>query len=144
VDASGPQVAGRGGAGTPGTSGPTSGAASRATSISGSRAETRPDQDDGFVVASAIAIGELGVETLEEAFRHRLGEVDDWPGFRRLEVWRDGRSVGRYLMVSWWDSREQYAAYMRSESHRRSHARIPEDPERPRPVSVDLYEVVAR
>lgn len=99
---------------------------------------------DAFVVASEIATGEPATEVLEEAFRRRLGEVDGWPGFRHLEVWRDRRHPGRYLMVSWWDSQEHYAAYMRSDSHRRSHARIPHEPESPRAVTVDQYEVVAR
>jgi heme-degrading monooxygenase HmoA len=104
-----------------------------------------PDpSSDAFVVMSEIAIGDAGVSTLEEAFRTRLGEVDGWPGFRELQVWRDEQRPGRYLMVSWWDTREQYAAYMRSDSHRRSHARIPHEPEEPRPVTVTRYRVVAR
>ncbi|HSJ26561.1 MAG TPA: antibiotic biosynthesis monooxygenase family protein, partial [Acidimicrobiia bacterium] len=80
--------------------------------------------------------------TLEEAFRDRLGEVDHWPGFRHLEVWRDESTPGRYVMVSWWTDREAFKSYMRSDAHRRSHARIPEDPSRPRPVSFSRYTVI--
>jgi heme-degrading monooxygenase HmoA len=78
------------------------------------------------------------------AFADRLGEVDGWPGFQRLEVWRDEAIPGRYIMVSWWDDRESFKRYMRSDSHRRSHARIPDDPVRPRAVSFSRFTVVAR
>ena len=45
-------------------------------------------------------------------------------------------------MVSWWDSREDFVAYMRSAAHRRSHARVPDDP-RPRAAGVRRWEVVS-
>lgn len=95
-----------------------------------------------WAMVSELAIAPEGSEQLEKAFRDRLGEVDDWPGFIRLEVWRDPRERGRYLMVSWWETREAFSAWMHSESHDRSHARIPQEPA-PRPVRFDRYEVVA-
>src|SRR5688572_8313663 len=99
---------------------------------------------EDHVVVSEIAIDEQGCDTLEDAFRNRLGEVDGFPGFRKLEVWRDPRRTGRYLMVSWWDSPEAFRSYMRSDEHRRSHDRIPTDPVRPRAAGVDRFDVVAR
>lgn len=95
-----------------------------------------------WAMVSELAVEPQGAEALEEAFRHRLGEVDDHPGFVRLEVWRDPRRPGRYLMVSWWDSRDAFTAWMRSEAHRRSHARVPTSPS-PRPVRFDRYEVIS-
>lgn len=102
-------------------------------------------EDEGvFVAASEIAIAEEGAPRLEEAFEDRLGEVEDWPGFLGLEVWRDQHEAGRYLMVSWWRDEADFKAYMASAAHRRSHARIPDDPARPRPAGLSRYEVVAR
>lgn len=92
-----------------------------------------------FVVASDVTVEEAGVPALEAAFAGRLGEVDSFPGFQRLEVWRDAGRPGAYLMVSWWDSRNDFTAYMRSEQHHRSHARIPTDP-RPRGAGVRRFE----
>ena len=96
---------------------------------------TGQDDDGGtgpYVVASEIAIAMTAADVLERAFRNRLHEVETAPGFQRLEVWRDNHEPGIYLMVSWWDSQQSFTAYMRSPAHRRSHARIPTVPERPR------------
>lgn len=93
---------------------------------------------------SDLAIDAVGAGTLEAAFADRLGEVDGWSGFIDLEVWRDERDEGRFVMVSWWRSRDDYVSYMRSDVHRRSHDRIPTDPAAPRAVGVGQYRVVAR
>lgn len=100
--------------------------------------------DAPFVVMSEIAVPTGGEHALEAAFRDRLGEVDCWPGFLNLQVWRDERDGGGYLMVSWWKSKEHFSGYMRSDAHRRSHARMPDGPHRPRPAGVRLLTVVAR
>ena len=97
-----------------------------------------------YVVASHLTIDADGADTLERAFRDRLGEVDGAPGFQRLEVWRETTEPDGFVMVSWWDSEEDFRSYMGSPAHRRSHARIPSDPHRPRAVALHRYEVVAR
>jgi heme oxygenase (mycobilin-producing) len=97
-----------------------------------------------FVIVSDLHVDEIGTATLQEAFRHRLREVDAWPGFLELQVWRDDRDAERFVMVSWWRSRHDYAAYMRSDEHRRSHERIPKDPAAPRATGVGTFRVVAR
>lgn len=101
-------------------------------------------QPGSHVVTSHLRIDPAGAATLEQAFADRLGEVEDAVGFQRLEVWRDRDAEGRYVMVSWWDTPEAFRAYMGSEAHRRSHARIPRDPHAPHAETVDRYEVVAR
>ena len=105
---------------------------------------TEPDRTDDYVVASEIAVAAESGPVLEAAFAHRLREVENHDGFRRLEVWRDCRTPGRYLMVSWWRDAADYRSYMRSDAHRRSHARIPGAPHQPKGVAVNLFEVVAR
>ncbi len=99
---------------------------------------------EGWAMVSELAVPVAAAEALEEAFQDRLGEVDGWPGFQRLEVWRDPRHPGRYLMVSWWDSRESFSAWMQSDAHDRSHARIPTKAGAPRAVRFDRYEVIGR
>lgn len=100
--------------------------------------------EETFVAHSELRVTEPGGPALTDAFRDRLGEVEAWPGFQRLEVWRDERDQGRFVMVSWWDSKESFSAYMQSDSHDRSHARIPGGPDGPRPASFSRYRVVAR
>lgn len=99
---------------------------------------------DTYVVTSHLTVATDGAPALEQAFADRLGEVDDTPGFQRLEVWRDSTQEGTYVMVSWWDSEEEFRAYMGSPAHRRSHARVPRDPHPPRATGIARYDVVAR
>jgi EAL domain-containing protein (putative c-di-GMP-specific phosphodiesterase class I)/heme-degrading monooxygenase HmoA len=100
------------------------------------------DAAGDFVVQSTISVPEAGSSALEEAFRNRLGAVEKAPGFRRLEVWSEGDAGSPYEMVSWWASRADFQAYMRSADHRRSHERIPRGENRPRAVSVRRFTVV--
>jgi heme-degrading monooxygenase HmoA len=95
------------------------------------------------VVASTVQVAGDGADALERAFRDRLGEVESQPGFVRLEVWREDGAPGRYLMVSWWRRPEDFRAYLRSDAHRRSHARVPGEPHRPRGTGVACYTLVA-
>lgn len=101
-----------------------------------------PSVNGAHVVVSELVVTEDGIESLEAAFRARLGEVDSFPGHVGLQVWRDDRRRGRYVMVTWWESADAFAQYMRSDSHRRSHARIPSEPARPKAVRVDRYSLV--
>jgi heme-degrading monooxygenase HmoA len=94
------------------------------------------------VVVSELAVAEDGIESLEAAFRTRLGEVDSFPGHLGLQVWRDDRNRGRYVMVTWWETADAFRQYMQSDSHRRSHARIPSEPARPKAVRVDRFSLV--
>lgn len=100
-------------------------------------------QTSGYVALSEITIEAESARTLEVAFRDRMGLVDQWPGFQRLEVWRDRKKAGTYMMVSWWDSAEQFLAYMRSEDHHVSHARVPADPHKPRPKSFRSLDLIS-
>ena len=97
-----------------------------------------------YVVMSHIQIDPGGADTLDRAFRERLGEVERAPGFVRLEVWRSERDPGRYAMTTWWERKEDFRRYMASDAHSRSHARIPSSPARPRGAGIDRYTLVAR
>ena len=96
-----------------------------------------------FVVASELRVDLCGAPALEAAFQDRLGKVENHRGFQRMEVWRDNRSDGGYLMVSWWDDEEAFRSYMRSDRHKASHARIPTEPAKARGVGLRRYTVIA-
>jgi heme oxygenase (mycobilin-producing) len=80
-----------------------------------------------YVSVSRLRVQEDRSDDLVAAFRGRLGLVDRFPGFVDLQVWRSDRDPGELLMVSRWDSREHFKAYMKSGEHRRSHDRIAPD-----------------
>ena len=82
------------------------------------------------------------------AFRRRCGLVDAFDGFVDLEVWQSDRDPGEIVMVSRWRDRDAFRAYMRSDEHAVSHARI--DPELDGAIRLErlehlhTFEVVAR
>ena len=96
-----------------------------------------------FVVASELGVDPLGAPALEAAFQHRLHQVEHHPGFQRMEVWRDVRREGGYMMVSWWDDEMCFRSYMRSDRHTASHARVPVAPAKARGVGLRRYTVIA-
>ena len=97
-----------------------------------------------FVACSHLNVPEAGRSALIAAFRDRLGRVDDWPGFQRLEIWEDSADPTAFVMVSWWDSEAAFRSYMASQDHRLSHERIPGGELRPRPDTFRRYELIAR
>lgn len=97
-----------------------------------------------FVAHSLLSVPVAGRPALLAAFEDRLGRVDGWPGFQRLEVWTDRADPTSFVMVSWWDDESAFRAYMASDDHRESHARIPAGDSRPHPDRFTGYEVVTR
>jgi heme-degrading monooxygenase HmoA len=77
-----------------------------------------------YVSVSRLRVDEERVGELVAAFRARAGLVDGFPGFVDLQVWHSDRDPGEVLMVSRWEDREQFKAYMKSQEHRVSHDRI--------------------
>lgn len=90
--------------------------------------------------------GEAAAE-LVAAFRRRVRLVDEAEGFIDLQVWQSDSDAGEIVMVSRWRDRQAFKAYMRSEAHETSHARI--DPALQRLIKLEAlehlhtYEVVA-
>ena len=97
-----------------------------------------------FVAVSHLTVAPAGRDALVAAFGQRLGAVESWPGFHGLQVWDDQLDPTALVMVSWWDTEQDFTTYMRSEDHRRSHARIPGGPGRARPRQFRRYRVIAR
>ena len=100
-----------------------------------------------YVSLSRLRVPPERAGELVAAFRHRAGLVDGFDGFVDLQVWQSDRDPGELVMVSRWDSRAHFTAYMRSAEHRASHARI--DPGLDAAISLErlehlhTYEVVA-
>ena len=100
-----------------------------------------------YVSLSRLRVPPHASEELIAAFRRRAHLVDDADGFVDLQVWRSDRDAGEILMVSRWQNREAFKAYMRSTEHRISHARI--DPQLQALIKLEAlehlhtYEVVA-
>jgi heme oxygenase (mycobilin-producing) len=123
--------------------------AHRALELAGGTERAAEDADGGgrvpgFVAFSRVEVPVAGSQELVAAFEDRLGAVDAWTGFDRLEVWAAPDDPTSFVMISWWDDETAFRAYMGSDDHRRSHARIPAGPDRPRPAGFEGYRVVTR
>ena len=95
-----------------------------------------------FVITSEVTVDPEATGVLEAAFQDRVRLVEAASGFQRIEVWRDVARPGVFQMVSWWDTAEDFRAYMRSDDHRTSHDRIPAAPHKPRGTGVRRYELI--
>lgn len=76
---------------------------------------------------SRLRIAPERAPELVAAFNRRLRRVENASGFVDLQVWQSDRDPGEVLMVSRWDDRESFSAYMRSADHKASHERIAPD-----------------
>ena len=101
-----------------------------------------------YVSLSRLRIPEERAPELVSAFRRRVRLVERADGFVDLQVWQSDRDAGEIVMVSRWRDRGAFKAYMKSESHRISHARI--DPDLDDAIRLErlehmhTYEVVAQ
>jgi heme-degrading monooxygenase HmoA len=80
-----------------------------------------------YVSLSRLRIDPARAGELVAAFRNRVGLVDEFDGFVDLQVWQSDRDPGEIVMVSRWDTRAHFTAYMRSREHKLSHDRIAPD-----------------
>jgi heme-degrading monooxygenase HmoA len=100
-----------------------------------------------YVSLSRLRIPGERAADLIRAFRRRAHLVEEAEGFVDLQVWQSDKDPGELVMVSRWRDRDSFKAYMRSERHRISHARI--DPDLDRVIRLErlehlhTYEVVA-
>ncbi len=76
-----------------------------------------------FVSRSEITVPLPAAEALERAFVERARLVDTHPGFLGLQLLRDVRENGRYVLLTQWRSRADFTAYMKSGDHARAHDR---------------------
>src|ERR687893_313520 len=80
-----------------------------------------------YVSMSRLRVPEERAPELVAAFRRRARLVEQADGFVDLQVWQSDRDAGELVMVSRWRDRAAFKAYMKSERHRVSHARIDPD-----------------
>jgi heme-degrading monooxygenase HmoA len=78
-----------------------------------------------YVSVSRLTVEPARSDELVAAFQARAGLVESHRGFIDLQVWRSDRDPTEVLMVSRWEDRDAFKAYMRSADHKTSHARIP-------------------
>jgi heme-degrading monooxygenase HmoA len=82
-----------------------------------------PRNPMSFLSRSEITVPREEAAALERAFHERARLVDAHAGFLGLELLKDVRENGRYVLLTRWRSRADFTAYMKSGDHGRAHGR---------------------
>lgn len=77
----------------------------------------------GFTAINYITCKEHYRERFEELFKNRAGMIDNNKGFRNMHVLRPNKEEDEYLIVSYWDTEEDFVNWTKSESFIKGHAR---------------------
>lgn len=104
-----------------------------------------------FVAINYITCKEHYKERFEELFGSRAKAIDKMPGFKFMNVLRPTDNEGDYLIVSHWESEENFKGWTKSEAfiegHKRGFADLAAAKEKgeemPMTSSFKTYEVIA-
>ena len=98
-----------------------------------------------FVTMNRIFVHPEYAEAFEEAFRRRARLVDRMPGFIRNLVLRpENPAESPYIVMTFWESREHFEAWVNSPAFREGHARsgtLPREAFRA-PSVLETFEVI--
>jgi len=75
-----------------------------------------------FVVMNRIPVNPDYTEQFEERFTNRAGEVDKMPGFVRNQVLRPTNPDDPYVVLTVWNSKDDFEAWVNSDAFRKGHA----------------------
>ncbi|KAA3650912.1 antibiotic biosynthesis monooxygenase family protein [Denitromonas sp.] len=78
-----------------------------------------------FIAVSRFVIANGMEEAVREAFIRRPHQVDDAPGFQRMEVLRPIAQPAEFWLMTWWDDEAAFDAWHRSHAFRDAHRGMP-------------------
>ena len=95
-------------------------------------------------VANRIYVAPEYAQAFEERFRNRAGLVDTMPGFLSNQVLRPVNEGDPYVVLTLWNSRADFEAWIRSDAFVRGHAQSGTLPKEAftAPNQLELHEVV--
>lgn len=70
-----------------------------------------------------VTVPPQAMEPFERSWQQRAGKVDAMPGFRGLEVLRAGDTPGKYIVLTRWETREDFERWASSREFAAGHAR---------------------
>lgn len=97
-----------------------------------------------FVVMNRIPVNAEFAGQFEDRFRNRAGEVDKMKGFIRNQVLRPANPEDPYVVMTFWESRADFEAWVNSEAFQKQHAKpgaLPPDAFRGRP-KLESFDVI--
>jgi len=97
-----------------------------------------------FVVMNRISVNPEYKEQFEERFANRAGEVDKMKGFVRNQVLRPENPDQPYIVLTVWESKEDFENWVNSEAFIKGHARsgsLPKEAFRG-PSKLESFEII--
>ncbi len=97
-----------------------------------------------FVVMNRISVSPAYAEQFEERFRSRAGEVDKMRGFIRNQVLRPDTPDEPYIVMTYWQSKQDFENWVDSAAFKKGHSRsgtLPQDAFRG-PPKLENFEVI--
>ncbi len=76
-----------------------------------------------YVVMNRIPVNPDYAEQFEERFRNRAGEVDKMKGFVRNQVLRPDNPEDPYIVMTFWQSKADFEAWVNSDAFQKGHAK---------------------
>ncbi len=98
-----------------------------------------------FVTMNRIPVNPEFCDAFEKRFAERIGLVDKAPGFIRNMVLRPvEESSDRHIVLTFWESKEAFMAWTKSDAFREAHARARKAPEGMYlgPGKIEVFETV--
>jgi heme-degrading monooxygenase HmoA len=80
-----------------------------------------------FVAINTILCQENYIPRFEELFSTRARAIDTMHGFQKMNVLKSSKVEGEYLVVSYWESEEQFSQWVGSTEFLEGHKRGFED-----------------
>lgn len=81
-----------------------------------------------YIVTNRVPVAPDSREAFEERFRHRAGQVEQQPGFVRMEVLRPDSDDTPYVVQTAWRDRAAFEAWIGSDDFKAAHANpLPKD-----------------
>jgi heme-degrading monooxygenase HmoA len=74
-----------------------------------------------YIVANRVPVAAQWREQFEERFRTRAGQIDKQPGFVRLQVLRPADADSPYVVLTTWQDKAAFEAWVGSEDFRLAH-----------------------
>jgi heme-degrading monooxygenase HmoA len=74
-----------------------------------------------YIVANRVPVALPWREPFEERFRTRAGQIDQQPGFVRLQVLRPADAESPYVVLTTWRDKAAFEAWVGSEDFRLAH-----------------------
>ena len=74
-----------------------------------------------YIVANRVPVASSWREQFEERFRTRAGQIDQQPGFVRMQVLRPADAESPYVVLTTWRDKTAFEAWVGSEDFRLAH-----------------------